>query len=299
MNARIGLDLGATTLKAGVVDDQGKVHRSAVLSTDAEGGLEAIETKIDEALALLGAPSLPGAVGLGLPGAIDHQKGTVRFSPNIEAFTDYPARDRLRKRTGRSFVVENDANCAAVAEGWVGAAAGAQSFLMMTLGTGVGGGVVLQGQLWRGDAGRAGEVGHLVVDPGGAPCGCGSRGCLETVASATGILRMASEAGLEGGVEELASRARDGSGPETRIFQRAGEALGIALASWLNVLDVHLIVFGGGVARALDLMQATMRREMARRAYALDPDLVSLQTAHLGNDAGLVGAARLAFLSEA
>jgi glucokinase len=221
------------------------------------------------------------------------KEGVVKLSPNIPCWKDYPARERLERVLGVRVRLDNDANCAAVAEGWIGAGRGTPSFLLLTLGTGVGGGVMLDGRIWRGESGRGGEVGHVVVEPDGSPCGCGSRGCLETVASSQGILRMASEAGLSAGVEELAILARSGDVRAASLFSRAGSALGIAIAGWLNTLDVHTIIIAGGVLPALDLIEPSIRAEVGERAYGLDRSALRILPASLGADAGIVGAARL------
>jgi glucokinase len=290
MTEHVGVDVGGTFIKAGRVDGAGRILDRVVVPTDVEGGVDAIESRIREVVSKLGHA---GSCGVGVPGAVDHDRGVVRSSPNIPCWKDYPARERLAAALGCSVALDNDANCAALAEGWVGAARDVESFLLITLGTGVGGGVVLAGRLWRGESGRAGELGHVVVDPDGRPCGCGSRGCLETVASATGIARQAASAGLEGSVEDLARAARAGGSGEREIFDEAGRALGIAISDWLNILDVHTILIAGGVAGALDLLGPALEREVERRVYAFDSSHLALIPALLGEDAGIVGAARL------
>jgi glucokinase len=290
----IGIDVGGTFVKAGLVSGDGSIVRRVKMPTDVDGGVDAIEARIHEAVEELQAAGC--TIGVGLPGIVDPREGVVRISPNIPCWTDYPARRRLGELLGSEPCVENDANCAAVAEAWIGAGRGIESFLLVTLGTGVGGGVILSGELWRGDAGRAGEIGHVVVDPEGRPCGCGSRGCLETVSSSTAILREAAGAGLKGGVEDLARRARRGGLEESRLFEAAGRGLGIALASWLNILDVHAVIVAGGMQPTLDLIEPPLRSEMRVRAYGLDGSGVRLLGSTLGEDAGIVGAARLAMI---
>ncbi len=290
----MGLDVGATSIKGGLVGANGEVLKKGSVPSSVEKGVEAIEERIVELLESLGGSLVPGPLGIGLPGALDLDRGVVVHSPNIPCWHGYAARDRLSAITGREVILENDANCAGIAEGWVGAARSVRSFLAVTLGTGVGGGVILDGRIWHGDSGRGGEVGHVVVDPDGMACGCGGRGCLETLASATAVMRMAREQGLAGTLQEMSDRARDHDGTQRRLFEGAGRALGIALATWLNIMDVHFIVVGGGMSAALDLMMPSIRVEIARRAYALDPERVVIRQALLGPDAGLVGAARLA-----
>ncbi len=294
MTETIGIDVGGTFVKAGLVSGDATILERVKLPTDVEAGAPAIEARILEAVESIGTDARRRRIGIGLPGIVEPRAGVVRVSPNIPCWVDYPAVERLGLVLGTQVCVENDANCAALAEAWAGAGRGIDSFLLVTLGTGVGGGVVLSGRLWRGDGGRAGELGHVVVDPGGRPCGCGARGCLETVSSSTAILREARGAGLEGDVEDLARRARDGGRRESRLFERAGRALGIALTCWLNVLDVHAIIIAGGMRPAFDLLEPAVRAEIASRAYGLDESRVRLVGATLGEDAGIVGAARLA-----
>ncbi|MBW2262985.1 MAG: ROK family protein [Deltaproteobacteria bacterium] len=307
MAEHIGIDVGGTFIKAGLVAGDGSIIDSVKLPTDVQGGVEAVEARILEAveglesgtlesaaLSLSKGPSRTGTIGIGLPGIVDPREGVVRLSPNIPCWNDYPARERLGRLLGTVVRVENDANCAALAEAWLGAGRDLESFLLVTLGTGVGGGVFLSGRLWRGDGGRGGEVGHVVVDPDGLPCGCGARGCLETVSSSTAILREARRAGLKGNVEDLAGRARDGGHDESILFERAGRALGIALAAWLNIIDVHAIIVAGGMQPVLDLLEGPARAEIASRAYGLDVGAVRLLGATFGEDAGIVGAVRLA-----
>ncbi len=294
MTGTIGIDVGGTFIKAGLVAGDGTIIERVKLPTDVEAGAPAIEKRILEAVERIGTDARSGRIGIGLPGIVDSPDGVVRLSPNIPCWTDYPARERLGRVLGTGVCVENDANCAALAEAWIGAGRGLESFLLVTLGTGVGGGVFLSGRLWRGEGGRGGELGHVVVDPGGLVCGCGARGCLETVSSSTAILREARSAGLEGGVEELAGRARAGGRDESLLFERAGRGLGIALACWLNILDVRSIIIAGGMRPAFDLIEPAARAEIASRAYGLDEGRVRMLEATLGEDAGIAGAARLA-----
>ena len=287
----IGIDVGGSFIKAGLVSPDGTVTRRVKLPSDVPSGVAAIEERIRDAVEDL--ESKTSAIGIGLPGIVDPEDGTVRFSPNIPCWRDYPARERIGRVLERNVVVENDASCAALGEARFGAGRGLSSFLLVTLGTGVGGGVVLSGEIWRGEGGRGGEVGHITVDPAGEPCGCGSRGCLETVCSSTAILREARRAGLEGDVRGLAERARAGGRGEAALFESAGRGLGIALAAWLNILDIRTIILAGGMQPAFDLMETFARDEIAGRAYGLDAGAVRMIGATLGEDAGITGAAAL------
>ena len=192
--------------------------------------------------------------------------------------------------------IENDANVAALGEAWRGAARGERHVMILTLGTGIGGGLILDGELYVGE-GMAGEIGHVTVDPDGLACGCGSRGCLETLASATAVRRRAEELGLPpdapGNLERLAERARAGEGPERELLERVGCDLGHGLAEALCLLDVRSFVFGGGFAAALDTLEPGIRRGVGEWAYGERVREIRIARAALGPSAGWIGAARL------
>jgi glucokinase len=208
----IGVDLGGTNLRIAAVNANGKMLERLTTSTEVARGRDLV---IDEMCATIqqmtarfhGAGELMG-IGIGVPGIIEMHTGTLRESPNLPGWQDYPVHDEIEHRLGTTVVLENDANAAALGEKWLGAAASVNDMCMLTLGTGVGGGVVLQGRVWHGMTGMAGELGHINVDPNGPPCNCGSRGCLEQIASATAVKRMAVEMVATGKAPELA-RAMD------------------------------------------------------------------------------------------
>jgi glucokinase len=252
--------------------------------------------------------------------------GTLRESPNLPGWQNYPVRNEIEHRLGTSVFLENDANAAALGENWLGAGAGMTDMCMLTLGTGVGGGLVLGGRVWHGMNGMAGELGHIVVDPDGPSCNCGGRGCLEQFASATAVKRMALEAVAVGKAPELSRAvtanpefssklvhhmALQGDPPAQEIFQRVGKALGIALAGLINTFNLPMYVVGGGVASAWDAFAPTMLEAAKRYSYiyrltatdqfAAGTASAGTQTmitrALLGGDAGLIGAARLPFIA--
>jgi glucokinase len=254
--------------------------------------VEEIERRIEQVVEELGREGVAG-LGVGVPGAV-RPDGLVIRSPNIPAWRDYPARTRLGRRLGLPVSVENDANVAALAEGWLGAGRGIADYLVLTLGTGIGSGIVLGGRLWRGDGGRAGELGHIAVDAEGAPCGCGARGCVEAYASAPALLRLARDQGLEGDLPELVSRAREGNPRAQAIFRTGGRALGTALANWFNLMDVRTVIVGGGAAPALEPMRPALEAVLDGRVYGLRAGDFRILPAELGADAGVIGAAKLA-----
>lgn len=335
----IGVDLGGTNLRIAAVDSNGKTLEKISTSTEVARGRSLV---IDEMCATIqqivtkfhGAGELAG-IGIGVPGIIEIQTGMLRESPNLPGWHDYPVRDEIERRLGTTVVLENDANAAALGEKWLGAGATVDDMCMLTLGTGVGGGVVLHGRVWHGMTGMAGELGHMNVDTDGPPCNCGSRGCLEQLASATAIKRMAVEAVATGKAPELAramnedpefdskvvhQMATQGDEPAQEIFRRVGHALGIVLADLVNIFNLPMYVVGGGVASAWDafapVMLETVRKnsfvyrataavENARGVQGSNvPDAVLplrrttiITRALLGSDAGLIGAARLPMIA--
>jgi glucokinase len=335
----IGVDLGGTNLRIAAVDEQGRLMEKVTLGTKTVLGRDQVLNDMCEAIRhasdkYKGTGGLLG-VGIGVPGIIDIQTGMVRESPNLRGWSDYPVRDEIEKRLGAPVILENDANVAAFGEKWLGAGRHVGDMAMLTLGTGVGGGIVLGGKIWHGMTGMAGEFGHMTVDPEGQQCGCGNRGCLEQYASATAIMRMAREAiasgdapglakaassDLEFSAKEIYNLAVQGDEQARRIFRRVGRALGIALAGMVNGLNLEMYVIGGGVCSAWEAFSPTIFEELRQRAmvYAAtapaDPLRMSsgassqgqastgrktiITRALLGSDAGLFGAARLPMTRE-
>jgi len=335
----IGVDLGGTNLRIAAVDSNGKLLEKTTTSTAVSRGRNLV---IDEMCAVIqqtvtrfrSGGDLAG-IGIGVPGIIEMQTGMVRESPNLPDWRDYPVRDEIERRLRTTVVLENDANAAALGEKWLGAAAAVNDMCMLTLGTGVGGGIVLNSSVWHGMTGMAGELGHINVDPNGPACNCSSRGCLEQLASATAIKRMAVEAIATGKAPELAramhedpefsskvvhQMATQGDEPAKEIFRRVGDALGVALADLVNIFNLPMYVVGGGVASAWDAFAPAMMERVRKNSFVYrataptenapgvqgsnvpDEALPSRRTtiitrALLGSDAGLVGAARLPMIA--
>jgi len=334
----IGVDLGGTNLRIAAVDAQGRLLEKITLGTQVALGRDRVVSDMCEAIQRLagkirGDGSLLG-IGIGVPGIIDMKTGMVHESPNLPDWSDYPARDEIQKQLGTTVILENDANSAALGEKWLGAARDFDDMAMLTLGTGVGGGLVLGGRIWHGMTGMAGEFGHTTVEPDGALCGCGNRGCLEAYASATAVVRMAREAIANGAAPGL-SRAADsnaefsakaiynlaiqGDEEARKIFRRVGRSLGIALSNLVNALNLPMYVIGGGVSSAWGAFSPAIFEELRRRSMvfaATDPEpspaggegasahvksggstKTIITRALLGSDAGLYGAARLPMVS--
>lgn len=301
----IGVDIGGTKLAAGLVAPDGTIKARGRRDTPASRP-ETIVDVVADLVAELSGGAGPFPVGVGAAGIIDLD-GTVRYSPNID-WVAYPLREKLAERLATTVTVDNDANAAAWAEHRAGAASQAwANMVLLTVGTGVGGGLVLDDSLVRGTYGLAAEFGHIVVDEGGPRCSCGNRGCLEAVASGTAIGRMAREEALVhqippesplAGValEELTGKvvtlaAQSGDAFADGILQRAGSWLGVGIASLVNALDPEVVVVGGGAIEAGEHLLAPARTSFAERLMGRRhrPE-VPVLAAQLGDDAGLVGA---------
>jgi glucokinase len=232
-----------------------------------------------------------------VPGAVDCDKAIVVQAPNLPSLINFELKAELEKRLGWPVFLENDANAAAVGEMWLGAARGCRDVVSVTLGTGVGGGVILNGKLWRGSHGSAGEIGHTTVDPfSGLKCKCGNTGCLELFASATAIVRMARELGMnEPTAEEVYEAGRNGDEQAQSVFKRFGMYLGIGLANLINLIDPQVIVITGGAVNGWDLFADEMYRQVDERAFRATAQQVKIARSGCGDNAGLLGAARLAF----
>ncbi len=322
----IGVDLGGTNLRIAAVGEQGRVLEKVTTGTAVARGRDAVIAEmcvaIQEVAARHNAAAALAGIGVGIPGIIDLESGMLRESPNLPGWHDYPVRDEIERRLGSRVLLENDANCAAQGEFWMGAGRGSQDLCMITLGTGVGGGIVLQGRIWHGMTGMAGELGHITVVPDGAPCGCGNRGCVEQYASATAIQRMARERALADGSPELARLANDrafsaqdvfalaqqGDRSAQEIFHQVGLMLGVVVAGLVNALNLSMYVIGGGVSGAWDAFAPSMFEEVRKRSFvyvatapgteAASRRRTHITRAQLGSDAGLIGAARVALLAE-
>ena len=336
----IGVDLGGTNLRIAAVDGTGRLIEKVTLGTKVSLGRDHVINEMCDAIQRLsqkyGNSGALQGIGIGVPGIIDMQTGLLRESPNLPGWAEYPVRDEIERRLSTMVILENDANVAGFGEKWFGAARDHEDMAMLTLGTGVGGGIVFGGKIWHGMNGMAGEFGHTTVEPEGHPCGCGNRGCLEQYASATAVVRMAREAIADNAASQLARAAHSdpefsaksiynlaiqGDEDARRIFRRVGRALGIVLSGMVNALNLPIYVVGGGVASAWDAFAPAIFEELRTRCmvYAatapcdpmatgtgasanVDPGpgrKTIITRALLGSDAGLYGAARLPMVAEA
>lgn len=305
MPAAVGIDLGGTKIAGLRMDGDGTVLAREESPTPAD-----VEIILAELVRLTGALAAgeAEAVGVGAAGMVEFAAGALRFAPNLP-LRDVPIRAVVEEGSGLRCVVDNDANAAGWGEYRFGAARGHDDFLLITVGTGIGGAIVKDGRLYRGAHGFAGEIGHFIVEPGGPECGCGNRGCWEQVASGKALDRLAkaeAERDPEGAIAQTAGgeqvtgrhaseAARAGDGVARSVFDEFGRRLGEGIAGLVNILDPELVVVGGGVAREGDLLLEPARRAFRATVEAVDrrPE-VPIVTASLGNDAGAMGAAALA-----
>lgn len=305
----IGVDIGGTKVAAGVVDEQGTILATTHRNTPADD-VRQIEDAIAAVVAELTSSYDVKAIGIGAAGFIDSRRATVMFAPNL-AWRDEPLQEALQRRLGLAVVVENDANAAAWAEVRFGAGRGAEHVVALTVGTGIGGGIVIKGELLRGEFGAAAEIGHVVVVPDGRLCGCGLRGCWEQYASGRALVREAHELVRDAPGGELMRLARGrreqitgemitqaalaGDPTALRCFEVVGTWLGRGLAGLAAVLDPAVFVVGGGVSAAGEVLRAPASAAFAASltGHGYRP-LAEVRIAELGPGAGLVGAADLA-----
>jgi len=311
-DATIGIDVGGTGVRAVAVFADGrragKVHRAPLKSRERSEVLGRVVDVVAQATAEI--PGKVAGIGVGLPAFLELPEGVVRLAPNLPELNGWKAAEEIESALKYPVALENDANAAAFGEHWLGVGEGRDPFLLLTLGTGVGGGIVLGGEVLHGRRGMAAELGHVTVYHDGAPCGCGARGCLEAHASATAIVRMFMEetARMEEAAfrevygpreklnaQALAELAARGDTPAFTAFSKAGTALGLALGTLAHVFDPAAVALGGNVAAAWDLLFPSLWEELMARASPSLRDGFAILPASLGVDAGAVGAAGLAW----
>lgn len=307
-----GVDLGGTTTKIAFVTMDGEIVHKWEIPTDNSNEGQYITSNIgkaiNEKLHELGqTKDILKGIGMGAPGPVDYETGIILNAVNLGWKDNYPLKESLEASTSLPATVENDANCAALGEMWKGAGDGAKDLVCVTLGTGVGGGVIANGNIVQGINGAAGEIGHITAIPfGGAPCNCGKTGCLETVASATGIVRLAMDEftkaestgelcalfAKKGKItaKDVFDSARNGDELAQKVLNKVCFHLGFVLASIANTLNPEKIVLGGGVSKAGDTLLFSVKESFAKFAFSAVKESTQLALATLGNDAGVLGA---------
>lgn len=294
----IGLDLGGTNLRGAAIDRSGKVLEKIAGSTKLSAGKDALLDDMAAVISTLerrwGAGGLAG-IGVGVPGFILLKEGVIKNSNNLPFLEGFPFRDEMEQRLSTRVILENDANAAALGEKWMGAGRDVDDLVLLTLGTGIGGGIIIGGCPLHGHVGMAGELGHITVVPNGMPCGCGNQGCLEKHASASAIAAMARVMNLGDNLTSLDvySMAMAGDDRARRIFALMGQALGTALAMLVNTFNFPLYLLSGGVLGAWDLFAPAMFEEVRFRSFTYRATNTRIEKATLGDEAGLYGAACL------
>jgi glucokinase len=309
--AYLGVDLGGTKILAALVDERGRVVERVRLQTPADGPDSVVAAIVEAVQTLTERVRLPRAslagVGVGAPGPLDPTTGVVFEPPNLPGWHDVPLAQMLDARLGLPVFVENDANAAALGEWWVGAAVGIDDLVYITVSTGIGGGLILDGRLYHGASGTAGEIGHMVIEHEGPRCNCGRFGCLEALASGTAIARAARAAVQSGAAtvlatlpvealtaEAVARAAWEGDPVARQIYARAAAALGVGVANLVNLLNPAMVIIGGGVARAGELIFGPVRRIVRQEAFERPGRTVQIVPAALGEEVGAIGAAAVA-----
>lgn len=314
MAKRIGIDVGGTNVKIALVDEKGKIIYSNSVPTYANMGYEYTVNNIKQAIRDLmketksDSKTIQG-IGFDFPGQVDYKKGIVKLAPNIPGWVNVPIAKMIEDEFQIPTRIDNDVRCAALGELNFGAGKGCENFVCITVGTGVGSGLVVNGKLVRGAANAAGEIGHIKLQMNDGPiCGCGDTGCLEAFASGPSIVAMAQDylksgkstkfrelAGAEGDITPylVAKAAEAGDPVAKRIFEIIGTYLGMGLTSVINLLNPEKVIIGGGVAEAGDLLLAPIRKTVQERAMVVARESVEIVPAQLGNTAGVIGASML------
>lgn len=300
MTQVIGIDLGGTAIKLGRFSEDGICHQSLTVPTPQPATPEAVLAAMTDAILQLQTPpflkgGLGGdricAIGIGTPGPVDAIGRIARVAINLKNWHNVPLADWLEAKTGLPTILANDANCAGLGEAWLGAGRHFKNLILLTLGTGVGGAVILDTKLFAGHLGAAGELGLIAINPDGPECNSGNRGSLEQYVSVQAIRR---ETGLE--PLELANLAKSGDAKALEYWENYGRYLGIGLASIIYILTPEAIIIGGGISAAAEFFLPTVRAEIERRVLPSSREDLQLLVAQLGNQAGMVGAAKLAFM---
>lgn len=310
---RIGIDVGGTNVKIALVDSDGKIGYSNTIPTRAEMGYEYTINNMKQAIrdlmteTKLSAKDIEG-IGFGLPGQVDFKSGIVRLITNIPGWVEIPLAKMIEDEFHIPTRIDNDVRCAALGELNFGAGKGCENLICITVGTGIGSGLIINGKLVRGASNAAGEIGHIKLQMHDGPiCGCGDTGCLEAFASGPSIVAMAEEYIMGGKSTKyremanggaitpfiVAEAAKAGDPVARRIFTRMGEYIGIGMASVVNLLNPERIIVGGGVADAGDILLTPLKETIKKRAMKIAGETVQVVPAQLGNTAGVIGASLL------
>jgi glucokinase len=312
----IGVDLGGTNLRVAAVNENGGLFDQLSLETLVERGREDVVDRLANGILQLVSRwkdryQLAG-IGVGIPGILRMKEGVLVASPNLPGWENFNVRAQIARRLNSPFFLENDANAAALGEKWIGSGKNVEHLCFLTMGTGIGGGLILNGKIWHGASGMAAELGHVTIyGEKSRLCACGNRGCLEAYAAASAVVKAAHEmleAGTASeGLKQLAASnqkltsaliyrlAKEGDPSAREIYDQVGRALGTAIANFINIFDIDVFVLGGGAVDAWDVFEKSMFEEVAKRSYVYRNDPREIVKSSLGSQAGIFGAAYLAF----
>ncbi len=295
MTLYAGIDVGGTYAKLGLCDERGRIVARTSIPTHAERGPRDTFARVAARITQMRRGRALRAACAGVPGPLDAGRSVLYKAINLRGWTRVPVPRLLSRALGVPAFMENDANCAGLGEYAAGAGRGARCMVLYTLGTGVGGGIVIEGKLWAGVNGAAGELGHMTVDPEGPPCGCGQRGCVEAYSSATAVARRYAELSGRNGAaaRNIFSLARRGDRCAKQAVGEAARMLGVGVATMLHVLHPDVVVLAGGMAAGHGLLQS-VRAEVRRRVFPMYLKGLRIVRGTLGDDAGWIGAARVA-----
>ncbi len=299
----LSVDLGGTNIRMAAVSPDGSIHHLARRKTPENVSpaqlVDLTELLAQECIAHAPEKALVRGIAFGSPApAAKKGDGFLTKLPNLPSLNGMNLAAALHERFSLPVTLENDATAAAIGENWLGASRNVPNSIMVTLGTGVGGGLIIDGEPYRGIDGTAGEIGHVCVEPDGHPCGCGSRGCIEQYASATAIVRMGREFGLTfDTAHEIYIAAGSGDEAARKVYVTMGRYLGITLAGLINVFNPEMIVIGGGMEAGWEAFIGPLKAEVSERAFSTPASRVELVRSSLRDNAGLLGVARSAFLS--
>jgi len=285
----IGIDLGGTNIKLALVDAKSKILEQTEIPTSSKAPAKTVINEIMAAIKKFKKYKNVYAIGVGVAGDVDYASGTVRFSPNLPKWRNVKVKAAIERLSGKKVFVDNDANTAALGAFWLDAKGKPQNLICLTLGTGVGGGIIINKSLYRGSSNTAGEIGHMTIDYAGHKCNCGNRGCIETHIGANYLARRASMT-----PKELYASAAAGNKTAKALWQDAGQKLGIAIANILNILNPDIIVLCGGISQAGKFVTVPMEAEIKSRAFKSAARACKIIVSKYTSKLGVVGAAMLA-----
>ncbi len=312
----LAIDLGGSKIITAIISKKGQVMAKEYSSTLAEEGpqsvIERMLSAVDHVLNLGNiGPSQLDSISIAAAGAINFDRGLVTLSPNLPGWHDIPLRDMVKEKYRVDTFLLNDASAAALGEHHLGIGRGIDNLILLTVGTGIGGGIIINGELYAGSCGSAGEVGHMTIDVNGPRCNCGNIGCLETLASGTAVAKEAVRRishgersvlieMVEGKLENITAvqvgvAAEGGDSLALEVISKAAVYLGVGMVNLVNIFNPEMIIVGGGLAKIGDLLLNPARRVVKERAFSLSAQVVRIVSAQLGNDAGVFGAAFFAF----